>query len=430
MASVILGKEKELIVNLKDLNYIPDYKEYELERQRNELERIAYYNSIQEAVANGEFNGEQGPKGDKGDTGDTGPQGPKGDKGDTGEKGDKGDTGNTGPQGEQGPQGDSGVWVGSEEPTDGDYKVWIDENGEETTVPTKTSDLINDSGFITGYTETDPTVPSHVKNITEENINSWNNKSDFSGDYNDLLNKPDVSTSFVELKGTLSNPDKLDELQENVIYYSMGGTYISLNNTPKNIQKGMYVFNKNDYFYFLKMINLYNSGSESNKPDNYTKELIYYANVSGALINGELINVFEFYPFNYLNKKKSDILSGSYTFNNNITCNSASNPTSNYHLVNKSYVDGIIPTKTSDLTNDSGFITTAPTKTSELENDSGFITSAPTRTSDLVNDSGFITETDTTNLYGNSSSTATNKITCGTTEPTGGNNGDIYFLYS
>ena len=48
----------------------------------------------------------------------------------------------------------------------------------ESEVPTKTSDLTNDSGFITGYTETDPTVPSHVKNITQANITSWNNKLD------------------------------------------------------------------------------------------------------------------------------------------------------------------------------------------------------------------------------------------------------------
>lgn len=80
-----------------------------------------------------------------------------------------------------------------------------------------------------------------------------------------------------------------------------------------------------------------------------------------------------------------------------------------------------VPTKTSDLTNDSGFLTSAPvesvngqtgtvnldasdvgalpsntsipSKTSDLTNDSGFITSAalPTKTSDLTNDSGFIT---------------------------------------
>lgn len=45
-------------------------------------------------------------------------------------------------------------------------------------IPTKTSDLTNDSGYITDYTETDPTVPSHVKNITQANITNWNNKAD------------------------------------------------------------------------------------------------------------------------------------------------------------------------------------------------------------------------------------------------------------
>ena len=36
-----------------------------------------------------------------------------------------------------------------------------------TTIPTKTSDLQNDSGYITGYTETDPTVPSWAKEATK-----------------------------------------------------------------------------------------------------------------------------------------------------------------------------------------------------------------------------------------------------------------------
>lgn len=41
-------------------------------------------------------------------------------------------------------------------------------------VPTKTSELTNDSGFIT--TETDPTVPAVVKSINATDINNWNNK--------------------------------------------------------------------------------------------------------------------------------------------------------------------------------------------------------------------------------------------------------------
>lgn len=60
------------------------------------------------------------------------------------------------------------------------------------TVPTKVSELENDSGYLKEYTETDPTVPTHVKGITQENITNWNNKSEFSGSYNDLTDKPTI----------------------------------------------------------------------------------------------------------------------------------------------------------------------------------------------------------------------------------------------
>ena len=49
------------------------------------------------------------------------------------------------------------------------YPIKIDKNGHisaygsAVSIPTKVSDLTNDSGFITGYTETDPTVPSWAK---------------------------------------------------------------------------------------------------------------------------------------------------------------------------------------------------------------------------------------------------------------------------
>ena len=66
--------------------------------------------------------------------------------------------------------------------------------------------------------ETDPTVPSYVKNITQANITSWNNKSDFSGNYNDLSNKPTMYPSevtestvsgwgFTKNTGTYSKPN-------------------------------------------------------------------------------------------------------------------------------------------------------------------------------------------------------------------------------
>lgn len=63
------------------------------------------------------------------------------------------------------------------------------------TVPTATSDLTNDSGFITSYTETDPVfTASAAHGITSANITAWNNKSDFSGSYDDLTDKPTIPT--------------------------------------------------------------------------------------------------------------------------------------------------------------------------------------------------------------------------------------------
>lgn len=44
------------------------------------------------------------------------------------------------------------------------------------TVPTNVSAFNNDAGYMTSYTETDPTVPSHVKSITASDISSWNGK--------------------------------------------------------------------------------------------------------------------------------------------------------------------------------------------------------------------------------------------------------------
>jgi len=82
------------------------------------------------------------------------------------------------------------------------------------TVPTNVSDFTNDAGYLTSYTETDPTVPAWAKAankptytaaevgaiatthaaaaITTTDINNWNAKSDFSGSYNDLTNKPTI----------------------------------------------------------------------------------------------------------------------------------------------------------------------------------------------------------------------------------------------
>jgi hypothetical protein len=73
-------------------------------------------------------------------------------------------------------------------------------------LPTKVSQLDNDSGFITGYTETDPVFSSSVASgITSTDISNWNGKSTFSGNYNDLTNKPTIPSSLSDLSDDSSH---------------------------------------------------------------------------------------------------------------------------------------------------------------------------------------------------------------------------------
>ena len=72
---------------------------------------------IHVSMSNPIYQGPIGPKGDKGDKGDSGPQGEQGLKGDIGPIGPKGETGN------------SGVYVGTDAPTDPSIMVWIDTDG-------------------------------------------------------------------------------------------------------------------------------------------------------------------------------------------------------------------------------------------------------------------------------------------------------------
>lgn len=82
------------------------------------------------------------------------------------------------------------------------------------TVPTNISAFTNDSGYLTDYTESDPTVPSHVKSITSTDISNWNNKSEFSGSYNDLTDKPTIP----DVSGYETKTDATAKLNEAKTY--------------------------------------------------------------------------------------------------------------------------------------------------------------------------------------------------------------------
>ena len=71
-------------------------------------------------------------------------------------------------------------------------KTEVDELIKDVYVPTKVSELQNDSGFITGYVETDP--------VFSATSGQFELKSEaFNGDYNSLTNKPNIPSKTSEL---------------------------------------------------------------------------------------------------------------------------------------------------------------------------------------------------------------------------------------
>lgn len=168
--------------------------------------------------------GLQGPQGLKGERGETGPQGLQGEKG---EQGLQGIPGVKGDKGEQGLKGADGLTTSIE--VNGQVYTHVDGKISLPKYPNKLSELANDAGFITD-TDID-TSQNHthanktsLDKITEQKITSWDNKSEFSGSYNDLTNKPTIPSiaglateSFVNTKvaGIVdSAPEALDTLKK------------------------------------------------------------------------------------------------------------------------------------------------------------------------------------------------------------------------
>lgn len=66
-------------------------------------------------------------------------------------------------------------------------------------LPTDVSELNNDAGYLTA--ETDPVFSaSDAYGITSSDISNWNGKSDFSGSYTDLTDKPTIPTKVSQLQ--------------------------------------------------------------------------------------------------------------------------------------------------------------------------------------------------------------------------------------
>lgn len=99
------------------------------------------------------------------------------------------------------------------------------------TIPTKTSQLDNDSGFLTS--ESDPVFSaSAAASITSQDITDWNNKSDFSGDYNDLTNKPTIPTKTSQLTNDGADNTSVYVEADELATVATSGSYNDLENKP------------------------------------------------------------------------------------------------------------------------------------------------------------------------------------------------------
>ena len=185
---VNLSQEEEIRATVPDINYIPAYKVAEEQRRANELERIEYYGDIQEKVENGEFDGK-----------------------------------NT-------------VYVGTEEPTDDFYNVWIDPNG---TPLVEAENIVMEDG---------ETLEEKFNNLKIANVLYHNIKSDGVTDnttaIQDLINqsKKNKKTIYFPagnyvISNTLKTYENINiELDENayiLINADVDGIYLDGNSSIK-----------------------------------------------------------------------------------------------------------------------------------------------------------------------------------------------------
>jgi len=371
--------------------------------------------------------GEQGPKGDKGDTGETGPQGPKGDTGETGAtgaqgpqgiqgeqgiqgpKGDKGDKGDTGATGPQGPKGDDGlttdIVVNGNTYTQVDGTITLP---NYPTVPTKTSDLTNDSGYITSAALSGYALLTDVPTATSDLTNdSGFITSSALNNYVTLNTNQTLKTGTKTFEGKILN-FKLASGETGVTGFT---AYNAANLERASLQFAKRTVNGSSNYYLT--LGNYSSTTGAGTKTKLGFRVLPYDKSSGS------------YSYNFIMPDGPSTLFDSIYGDNNHNCNiccALADTSGATYIANEMGVIGGIPSKTSDLINDSGFLTSAniPTKTSDLTNDSGYITSSaltpyvlssslatvaatgdyddltnkpsiPTATSDLTNDSGFIT---------------------------------------
>lgn len=270
----------------------------------------------------------------------------------------------------------------------------------EDDIPTRTSQLTNDSGFLT----------------THQSLDDYLMKSEAS-----RLYQP-VGRYLTEIPS-----DYITETELNARGYI---TYSFANSLYQ--PKGDYITSSDiqDDYYSKSEVNALIPTKTSDLTNDSGYTTIAEVGRQGYVTNGALA---DYATKNYVDSAVQSMDLSSYLTKTEASltyATIASLPTKVSDLTNDSgfqtasqvmsIIDNNVPTKTSQLTNDSGFQNATqvlsainnnmPTKVSQLTNDSGYITSQslsiyalkseiPTKVSDLTNDTGFITALALSNYY-------------------------------
>ena len=290
----------------------------------------------------------------------------------------------------------------------------LNNKADKTEIPTKVSELENDKGYISEIPIASATQLGGIKvgdnlAITEDGVLSSIGGSTGTSDYNALSNKPALNTD----NSVALEVNAQEEISGTVSLHKVSktGNYNDLLNKPNIPSKTSDLTNDSGYITntvdnltnYYKKAETYNQtevdnllGNKANTSDIPTKTS-QLTNDSGYITN-EVDNLTNYYTETEVN-----------------------------NLLNSKADTSQIPTKLSELDNDTGFITNS---TNELTNyykktetynktevnnllvDKADVEDIPTTTSQLTNDSGYITNTvdNLTNYYKKSETYTQNAI--------------------
>lgn len=247
----------------------------------------------------------------------------------------------------------------------------VDGNIAYVVVPTKTSELENNSGFITN--ENDPTVPYYVKTISLADINNWNNKQDelVSGSTIKTINNENLlGSGNIDIEGTIYSAGTGININSSNVISNTITNYNQLEDLPDIPTKTSDLINDNDFVSEDELADVAFSGSYADLsnipviPDS-TSDLI---NDSGFIDKN--VNDLTYYT------TTADL--GAVALSNDYTDldNKPTIPTVNDGTLTIQKNGTTIDTFTANSSTNKTINITVPTTTSELSNTSGFITSS------------------------------------------------------